>query len=176
MRRSTIVGLVVAVIGLLVVSTYLSYMNYQQSMADHGAWSVNFQTVVGTEAGTLQIRDSSIQLTYERHPETKSYSDWLFGQHSNSPEQSDDTTIYTIHIKVDSVVRERIRHTLFDETYAVGLDELSGGIPLTLNKTFGPFVAYNSSLPLKVQYVVEVVDLVGVTQTATGVYYVTQWK
>ena len=167
------------VVVLYVVSTYLSFMNYQQNLAQNGEWSVSFQVMLQPGTGTLEVKDASIQVTYVMHAECLTYTEWLsdqFGHSTSSSKQDNISTVYTVHVKVETIAKERPKSILFDESYSISLDDMTSGVPLTLNKTFGPYIAYNSSLPLKVQYVVEIIDLVGVTQTATGVYYVTQWK
>ena len=183
MRRpgpSRIIGaLVVVVVVVYVVSSYISFNDYSKSIAENGAWHVHFQMSLDTESSTVQIRDDSIQTVYERNVEPPDYVDWFFGQFEASEpseRQDDSTTVYTVHVKIDTIGRERISRVLFDEQYAVSLDDMSSGVSLSLNKSFGPFIAYNSSLPLKVQYVIEVMDYSGVVETSTGASYVVQWQ
>jgi hypothetical protein len=171
--------LVLVVVVVYVVSTYISFTDYSKGMAENGAWYVSFQTRLETASGTLQIADDSIETVYEKNVEPLDYADWFFGQFAaseSSEPQDDSTTIYTVHVKVDTIGRERVWSVLFEKTYAISLEDMSSGTPLALNRSFGPFIAYNSSLPLKVQYVIEVMDYSGVIESSTGASYVVQWE
>jgi hypothetical protein len=171
--------LVAVVVVVYIISTSLSFKDYNEDMAENGAWYVSFQTRLETASGTLQIAGDSIETTYEKNAEPLDYADWFFGQFAaseSSEPQDDSTTVYTVYVKVDTIGRERVWSVLFEKTYAISLEDMSSGTLLTLNKTFGPFIAYNSSLPLKIQYVVEVMDYSGVVETSTGAAYVVQWE
>lgn len=178
-KNKSIIGtLVVVVVALYVISTYVAFMGYRDNLARNGEWYIEFQANFDRGMGALQIVNPSIDVVYEKHPGYVSYIDWFFGQFQPSefPEQQENATIYTIHVKIDTVIKEKTRQVLFDKRYVVSLDDLVGGVPLILNKTFGPYIAYNSSLPLKVSYVIEIIDYSGVIQTSTGANYVSQWK
>ena len=167
------------VVVLYVVSTYLSFMNYRENLVQNGTWSVSFQTTLQPDTATLKVKDASLQVSYVRHAEHPNYVDWLssqFERSTPSSRQDDITTVYTVHVTIEAIAKEKVRTVLFDESYGITLDDMTSGVPLTLNKTFGPYIAYNSSLPLKVQYVIEIVDYSGVVQTSTGSRYVTAWQ
>jgi hypothetical protein len=172
-------ALVIGVAVLYVVSTYVSFMGYRDSLTENGSWTVEFkaQFQLGGSA-PIQIVTPSIEVVYERDAGYVSYIDWLADRFSGSEsgERDNGSAIYTVHVKVFTVSNMKMTHTLLDRTYFVHPDDLKSGTLFALNETFGPFIAYNSTLPLRAEYSIEVSGFSGQIGSSMGENYVTQWK
>jgi hypothetical protein len=107
-----------------------------------------------------------------------SYIDWLADRFSGSEsgELDNGSAIYTVHVKVFTVSNMKMTHTLLDKTYFIHPDDLKSGALLSLNETFGPFIAYNSTLPLRAGYSIEVSGMGVQLESKEGAYYVTSWN
>lgn len=174
-----VVSLVVVVVVLYIVATYVAFMRYTEAATAQGVWEIRFQSAFEVTPITVRILSPSITVEYDKSPELPDYSDWLFSRFRASDATKDrdkDSVVYSIRLTVSTVVNERIKRTITEMTYYIHLDDLGTTTLLSLNKTFGPYIAYNSSLPMKAQFVLEVSDFSGVVQTSVGAYYVTQWK
>lgn len=181
MKKNLLTIGVIAVVFALALATYVPFMDYRKDVAKYGTYSVHFQARFGAQPVSLMsILDSSMSVDYDPTPAYPNYIDWLFSGFSGSqPEIRDNgTAIYTVHVSVDKIIKEKLKSNLFDQLYYIFPSQLSnGGSPnLVLNETLGPFLAYNSTLPMKVVYTIESTSVTGETQTITGAYYVTNWK
>lgn len=179
MKKNLISMVVIAVVVVIALATYVPFMDYRKDVAKYGTYSAHFQAVFQPlPSSPFTIQSSEISVDYDPTPIYPNYVDWFFGGFSGeSPKIRDNgTAILTVHVSVDKIVKEKYKSNLFDQTYYIFPKDLMGGNSFVLNETFGPYIAYNSSLPMKVVYTISMTGTFGQSENVQGAYYVTEWK
>ena len=176
LTRGMVLALAAIIVVLVLVVSYLSYSNLKNDLNENGAYYVNFRATFEGEIGTLQIKNPSLTVVYDKTPDFPGYVDWLFPKGEPSQDRGNDSAVYAVHVKLTTLTRDKIPGVLLDKTYSVYFTDIFSSIPLVLNETFGPFIAYNSTLPFKVSYVIDITGLPGQKQTSSGAYYVMEWR
>lgn len=165
---------------IMALATYVPFTDYRKDVAKYGTYSVHFQArFYPTPSAPFAVQGSSISVDYDPTPAYPNYIDWLFAKFSTDKESNardNGTSILTVHVVVDKIFKEKTRSNLFDKTYYVFPYEITSGRSYVLNETFGPFLASNSSLPMKVVYTISMTGINGLSSNVQGAYYVTSWK